>query len=129
MTKFGYVSKIEKGQTYVITECESACGHDCSTCSSECRSCLRECLAVNDIGAKTGDRVEMSVDDAKIVMLSFVVYMLPLLVFFGTWILCDYLWNDKLINALAVILLIIIWIVFLVKYNKKGVINKIVRIL
>lgn len=129
MTKTGYVSKIVNGQTYVITECQSACGHDCSSCSSECKSNIRECLAANDVGAKVGDRVEMSVDDTKIVFLAFVVYMLPLIILFGVWTVSDCLWNDNLINTLLVMAFLVLWLIFIVKYNKKGVINKIERIL
>ena len=129
MTKTGYVSKIENDMTYVITECESSCGHDCSTCSSHCKATYRESLAINSIGAKVGDRVEMSVADSKIVFLAFFVYLLPLIILFGVWILCDSLWRNNLISFLSVMIFLALWIFFLVKYNKKGVINKIERIL
>ena len=129
MTKEGYVSKIHNGYTYVVTECESACGPNCAECSSHCKSNLRETLALNPVGAKVGDRVEMSVEDSKIVFLSFVVYMLPLIILFVTWVLCDYLWRNTLVNLVAIIALLGVWVFFIRKFNKKGIINKIERIL
>lgn len=129
MTKTGYVSKIENHNTYVITECESACGHDCSTCSSHCKKALRESLVINDVGAKVGDRVEMSVSESKIVFLAFLVYMLPLIILFGIWIVSDYLFKSGLISFLSVAVFLVLWAYVVVKYNKKGVINKIERIL
>lgn len=129
MTKTGYVSKIEDNKTYVITECESACGHDCSTCSSHCKKNFRESLVINTVGAKVGDRVEMSVSDSKVVFLAFLVYMLPLIILFGIWIVSDYIWDSGLLSFVSVAVFLIIWAFFVVKYNKKGVINKIERIL
>lgn len=129
MTKTGYVSKIEDGRTYVITECESSCGHDCSTCASHCKKTFRESLAVNNIGAKAGDKVEMYVSDTKIVFLAFLVYMLPLIILFGIWIISDNLWNSALISFVSVLAFLILWAIIVIKYNKKGVINKIERIL
>lgn len=84
---------------------------------------------INTVGAKVGDRVEMSVSDSKIVFLAFLVYMLPLIILFGIWIASEHLWNNGLISFVSVAVFLIIWAFFVVKYNKKGVINKIERIL
>jgi len=84
---------------------------------------------INTVGAKVGDRVEMSVSDSKVVFLAFLVYMLPLIILFGIWIVSDYIWDSGLLSFVSVAVFLIIWAFFVVKYNKKGVINKIERIL
>ncbi len=129
MKKIGTVSKIENGNTYVKVECETACGHDCSECASSCHDTVRVCLVKNTLGAKVGDRVEMYVSDKNVILISFLVYMLPLILMFGVWVISKSLFQNNIVSAVCVTIMVALWVIFLKKYNRKGIVNEITKIL
>lgn len=129
MKKIGTVSKIENGNTYVKVECETACGHDCSKCASSCHDTLRVCLARNTLGAKVGDRVEMYVSDKNVVWLSFLVYMLPLILIFGVWTISMSFFQNTVVSLVCISVILALWVIFIKRYNRKGIVNEITKIL
>ena len=129
MKKIGTVSKIENGNTYVKVECETACGHDCSECASSCHDTVRVCLAKNTLGAKVGDRVEMHVSDNKVVLLSFLVYMLPLILIFGIWTVTERIFRSNTVSIVSVMVVVVLWLIFIRRYNRRGVVTVITNVL
>lgn len=70
----------------VSYERPTACHGDCSKCAGGCGSmAAKECVVVqaeNPIGAKAGDRVIIEAASAQVYYAIFLVYALPVLLFF-----------------------------------------------
>lgn len=71
----------------VSYERPTACHGDCSKCAGGCGSmAAKECVVVqaeNPIGAKAGDRVIIEAASAQVYYAIFLVYALPVLLFFA----------------------------------------------
>ncbi len=89
MREQGIVTKTENGMATVLVKRKSACGDNCATCKAACSLGERGIIVKNDIDAKTGDEVAFEMDTAKVLKTAFLVYILPILVFFAAFIICD----------------------------------------
>ena len=76
------------GTATVLVVRESACSGDCHKCSG-CGAAKETILfqANNPIGARRGDLVKVTSDTAPVLKAAAVMYMLPLLLFFGGYAL------------------------------------------
>ena len=74
----------EDGTAQVICVRESACSGDCHKCSG-CGAAQEAIIfeANNPIGAKTGDLVNVQSETGPVLKAAVVLYMLPLVLFFG----------------------------------------------
>ncbi len=83
----GRVIKLEDGIAIVHAERGSSCG-GCSA-KSACHAMsgddgkMMEMRAINDLGAKVGDRVKVAIDSIVFLKSSFLVYVVPLVVMIG----------------------------------------------
>jgi sigma-E factor negative regulatory protein RseC len=59
------------------------CGGDCGHCADGCAKRTLTVTADNPIGAKAGDRVFVESDSGKVLGAAVLVYLVPLLLFFG----------------------------------------------
>lgn len=80
----GIVVKVEEGYAFIHTERGTSCD-GCSAKSSchsmsDTNSGIMEMRAINDMGAKVGDRVKVAIDSVIFLKSSFLVYVLPLIV-------------------------------------------------
>jgi len=68
---------------------ESACGHDCESCGGCGMSAAEEIFAeaINELGARVGDCVDVETDTTAVIGIAAVVYLLPLLLFFAIYII------------------------------------------
>ena len=62
---------------------KTACGDNCATCKGGCEAREQVCIAENSHGAAVGDKVIIEIDSAKVLKSAFLVYILPILVFFA----------------------------------------------
>ena len=71
-----------KAEIFLVRE--SACSGDCHKCSG-CGAAKETMIAVaeNPIGAKVGEFVKVSTDTKQILGMAMLVYVLPLVLFFG----------------------------------------------
>ncbi len=80
----GRVIGLEEGYAIVQTERGSSCDgcHSKSSCHSmgDTEGSIMEIRAINDMGAKVGDRVKVAIDSIVFLKSSFLVYVLPLIV-------------------------------------------------
>lgn len=80
----GTVIGIEEGYAIIQTERGSSC--DGCKAKSSCHSMgdtegsIMEMRAINDMGAKVGDRVKVAIDSVIFLKSSFLIYVLPLIV-------------------------------------------------
>jgi len=99
----GVVSRIENGQTFVITVRTEAC-EGCGM-HGACRTLgggkEAEVVVQNPLDAQVGDRVDMSVPTASVVKATSLMYLVPILFFLGGSIIGQELgpylnWTDSI---------------------------------
>ncbi len=97
---------------------EGACGHNCSQCAG-CGGGETTIIARNDAHASVGDFVALE-GDGIIVRRAFIVYMLPILLFFAGYAVGYYLfgWNEALCAVLG-IAIAAVEVLITMRYSKK----------
>ncbi|MGE4352648.1 MAG: SoxR reducing system RseC family protein [Oscillospiraceae bacterium] len=84
MTQVATVTKLlPGGMAEIAVRRESACGGNCRTCGGACSfKNLVKVNAANTITAGVGDRVVVSSSTSGVMTAAFIVYLLPLILFF-----------------------------------------------
>ena len=85
MKETGIVKEASGEFCKVVVMRKSACGENCASCSGGCKLQNQICLVKNTKGAKAGDKVEIEIDTMTVLKSAFLVYILPILVFFFTY--------------------------------------------
>jgi sigma-E factor negative regulatory protein RseC len=111
---------------------EGACTHDCKNCAGCGPDNKSTIIAINEIEAKPGDFVEIK-GDGKIIYRAFLIYFVPILLFF-TGYLTGFLLNfsEEIRIGLGILFFIlsILLNIFVSRSEKrKGKIPKIIKIL
>lgn len=86
MEQFGTVSEIKGKYAEVVIKKESSCGDNCASCGMCDTSKMRKVLVLNECDAEKGDRVKIYLESCKTVILSLVTYILPLIIFFVSFV-------------------------------------------
>lgn len=79
MDKIGTVIKLENNNAIVQVMRASACGENCAMCKGGCSQTKQTVSASNEMGALLGDKVKIELDDNKVLLAAFLVYILPLI--------------------------------------------------
>ncbi len=93
----------DNGTAQVLLVRESACSGDCHKCSG-CGAAKETLLvlAENPIGAKPGELVRLRSETAPVMKAALVLYILPLVLFFGGYFLGAALWGlGALVGCIA----------------------------
>jgi len=77
LEQIGIVTKTNNGIATVQIKRSSACGDKCSSCNG-CSTTSQTALVNNQIGANVGEAVKFELDDSKVLLAAFFVYILPL---------------------------------------------------
>jgi len=80
MKQIGKVISINNSVATVQIKRATACGEKCSSCKG-CSTINTTAIVNNQIGAKVGETVNFELDDNKILLAAFVVYIVPLFTF------------------------------------------------
>jgi len=111
----------EDGTATVIHVRESACSGDCHKCSG-CGAAKEAILleAKNPIGARPGDLVTIESESGPVLKAAAVMYLLPMVLFFGGYALGAALWQmGGLVGGLAFLAAIGLAVVYDRKVVKK----------
>ena len=102
---------LDDGRVQVVLDRQSACSGDCHKCAG-CGAAPQSLrvTAENPIGASVGDKVIIRSDSAPVMKGALVLYILPLLLFFGGYALGS-LWNLAGWFGVAAFLLAIVGVV------------------
>ena len=128
MREKGVVEEVfgENAVVCVIRKC--ACGESCKNCSSACKLTKNRVTAINSVGAKHNDVVLVEAESKDILKSAFLVYILPLIVFFiGYFITNLYIKNELICIGTAIILFCAVFII-LHTYDKKNKLKTQVKI-
>jgi len=82
MREEGIVKRELDGLCEVVVRRKTACGDNCASCGADCKMKFQQVTAKNQIGAKAGDSVIIEMDSKRVLLSAFLVYILPVLVFF-----------------------------------------------
>lgn len=86
MQREGIVIGEDNGNIRTLVYRESGCGSNCNSCGGSCSE--RQPIIIstpNDVGAKTGDKVLLSMKNGSVFKNSMIMYFIPLIFFvFGT---------------------------------------------
>ena len=100
-----------KAEIFLVRE--SACSGDCHKCSG-CGAAKETMIAVAEhpIGAKVGEFVKVSTDTKQILGMAMLVYVLPLVLFFGGYALGDWLkGGGALVGCLGFVLGVVLIVI------------------
>lgn len=117
MTSTGFVKELDGNMATVRFIRESACGGNCASCSG-CKSKPVDVILINTLSLEVGDKVEIESDSNKILKSAFVLYILPLIVFFSAYILLNGCFGE-VIGILAGFFGFFLSFVAVRKYGKK----------
>lgn len=118
MQMTGTVRKTDGKTAYIVIKRESACGENCANCGG-CKNKTNEIAASNEINAKPGDTVTVEMEDGRVLMAAFMVYILPLIIFFTAYFIADMIFKIDMISIIFGIVLAILFYVILHFYDKK----------
>lgn len=91
MREEGIVKSSENGLCEVIVKRKSACGENCASCSGTCKAAAAVCIAENNIGAEPGDFVAIEMPAVTVLKTAFLVYILPIIMFFAVFGILSYI--------------------------------------
>lgn len=126
MTEIGYVASIHGEYASVVFKRMSGCGHDCASCGGGCDSSSVTTDIKNTLGAKTGDKVKVEMNQKAFNTMLLWVYVFPLIMLalgisVGTKIFQSMgLANYELLSFLVGILALVVSYFILNKYNKRA---------
>lgn len=92
----------DDGTAQVLHVRQSACSGDCHQCSG-CGAAQETLLltAHNPIGAKPGQMVTVRSESGPVLLAAFVLYVIPLLLFFAGYLIAEILWSKGALGGLG----------------------------
>lgn len=129
MISTGEVIAVNGNIATVLVVKKSACGHDCSDCGV-CTAPQIQTTAINNVGAKVGNRVEIETTDNSLLKVAFYLYLCPILFAVLIGIVSKILRWSLWINGLIYIVMFVVWYFYLKRINNRiGDNNIVLRIL
>ena len=119
MTGEGTIVSVNGEDAVVRIFKSSACSHNCADCGA-CQNPSFDTVVNNPIGAKEGDKVLISSDSGKILLISLLVYILPVFLMIMVAVFCDILNAGAFGTLTAFIILVSLWIMLIRKVNKNS---------
>ena len=119
MTGEGVVVSVSEDVALVRIFKSSACSHNCTDCGA-CQNPTFDTTVNNPIGAKEGDKVLISSDSGKILLISLLIYILPVFLMIMAAVFCDILNAGAFGTLTAFIILVSLWIIVIRKVNKNS---------
>ena len=128
------IALLPNGEAQVTIKRESACGHDCTSCGA-CGAQARPIIAnvVNAAGARVGDTVEIESKTSRIMALAFIVYVVPIILFFAFYVIANAVFKSEggaIIGAMIGLLFGIVVSIIVNRFEtKKRTTSTIVRVI
>lgn len=132
MREEGFVKTVSGEMCEVIIKRKTACGENCASCKGGCEVKNQVCISQNVIGAKTGDRVLIEMDSARVLKSAFLVYILPILAFLTAFTVASENGGGNFVSAvwgLAGALLVFVCVGVYSARHKKDYLSRVVEII
>ena len=110
MREEGVVKKELGELCEVIVRRKTACGDNCASCGGSCKMNFQKVTAKNQVGAKAGDCVIIEMESKKVLLSAFLVYILPVLVFFISFFAVNKIYaSNNLASCISAILTVAVF--------------------
>lgn len=132
MREVAVVESVTQGKTVVSVKRNTACGDSCATCPAQCKQAQNTITVNNRIGAKPGDKVEIEMKTASVLKSAFLVYILPLVMFFlGYAAAKGFGFSEQIavISAFLIFIMTFIVLHFYDKYAKNSINTTIIKVI
>ncbi|MBC8590426.1 SoxR reducing system RseC family protein [Wansuia hejianensis] len=103
MDQIGFVRKANGENIELEVRRVSGCGGGCSTCSSNCEVAPHIVTLPNELNAKVGDFVEIKGNTKNILKYTFIVYMVPFVLFIIGIVLGNMVFKDMGISSYEIL--------------------------
>ena len=108
------------GDSATVRICKSsACSHDCASCGA-CQNPTFDTTVKNPIGAMVGDKVVISSDSKKILLISLIMYVLPVILLIIGAAGCESFNVSPVWTIFTFAMIIGIWFVLIRTLNKRA---------
>lgn len=105
MTQCGIVTALlPDGKASVSVERQTACGGNCASCGGCAYKSILTAIAVNDFGAKVGDKVTLQSRSSGVIGAAALVYLLPILTFLIGYVLSALLGASESVSIMVSVL-------------------------
>ncbi len=101
MDQLAYVERVNGDMLTVKIKRTTACGENCASCKANCTLTDKTAFAVNTAGASQGDTVMLEMNTKKVLLASFMVYILPIIVFIAAYFVASSAGYSEGISALT----------------------------
>jgi len=124
MEQIGDVYKVNDDNTAVVLITRtSACGENCASCPGGCKNTRSFFTVKNTIGAKAGDKVKIYMPDGLFLGLSFLAYILPVILTIAVCVIVDYFYYNNIYTS-AFGLFTLLFVFFIMRLFDKKIKNK-----
>lgn len=128
MTGQGRVTKTDGKFAYVLCVRKSACGESCVHCKI-CENRGVRVLAENKIGAKAGDTVRVTASTKSVLFSSFVLYVLPVILFIISLILGGAVFKNEKLSLIFTAVSLAVWLIVIKFLGKKEITHTISEVI
>jgi sigma-E factor negative regulatory protein RseC len=118
LEQIGVVNKVYNNIAQVQIKRTTACGGKCGECGG-CEVTSQKVEALNTVGAKVGQVVQMEMNDTQILFAAFLVYIIPLVMLFIGYLAGYSVFSSEFAAGVSGVLLLIISFLVLRKMDKK----------
>ncbi|MBQ3037543.1 MAG: SoxR reducing system RseC family protein [Clostridia bacterium] len=101
MRENAVVESVQGEYALVKVKRSTACGDSCATCSAQCKNQNSRIEVENKLGARVGESVVIEMKTSKVLKSAFIVYILPLIILFGTYFGADFLGYNETISVIC----------------------------
>ncbi|HAL63331.1 MAG TPA: hypothetical protein DCO93_02675 [Clostridiales bacterium] len=112
MIEEGIIKSVSEELCEVVVRRKTACGDNCASCTGACRMNFQKVTAKNPLGAKAGESVIIEMESKKVLFSAFLVYILPVLTFFVSYLSVQKIYASNIIaSGVAAILTVLVFCV------------------
>ena len=128
MTGQGRVTKTDGKFAYVLCVRKSACGESCVHCKI-CDNRGVQVLAENSIGASEGDTVSVTASTKSVLFSSFILYILPVILFIVSLILGGAVFKSEKLSLIFTAVSLAVWLIVIKFLGKKEITHTISEVI
>ena len=107
LQQVGTATDIKGNKAIVMLRRATACGESCGSCGG-CETTIRKVEAGNSVGAQVGQNVLMEMDDSRILIAAFLVYMVPIIMLFVGYVVGFSIFSKQGAGAASAIVFMLI---------------------
>lgn len=118
MEQIGEVVELKRNRAMVRIHRASSCGENCAQCSGGCKPTSSIVEAENVANACVGDTVKLQMNSGSFLLLSFIGYILPIIVCIFTYFIVESITDNVIVADIAAVFSIIAVLLLFYLFDK-----------